>query len=68
MKFIINGLIFRVTIGTWNVAGILPCNDLEIEGWLCTEEPSDIYIIGLVCFIYLFHCDFIMLCPTSLIS
>jgi len=48
----INGLIFRVTIGTWNVAGILPCNDLEIEGWLCTEEPSDIYIIGLVCFIY----------------
>ncbi|RHN63128.1 putative inositol-polyphosphate 5-phosphatase [Medicago truncatula] len=37
----------RVTIGTWNVAGKHPCNDLEIEGWLCTEEePSDIYIIG----------------------
>ncbi|KAK2356477.1 hypothetical protein P8452_76271 [Trifolium repens] len=36
----------RVTIGTWNVAGVLPCNDLEIEGWLCIQEPSDIYIIG----------------------
>ncbi|GAU24806.1 hypothetical protein TSUD_157190 [Trifolium subterraneum] len=35
-----------VTIGTWNVAGVLPCNDLDIEGWLCIQEPSDIYIIG----------------------
>ncbi|CAJ2671709.1 unnamed protein product [Trifolium pratense] len=33
----------RVTIGTWNVAGIVPCNDLEIEGWLCIQEPSDHY-------------------------
>ncbi|XWS62102.1 hypothetical protein CRYUN_Cryun07bG0182000 [Craigia yunnanensis] len=36
----------RVTIGTWNVAGRLPCEDLEIDDWLCTEEPADIYIIG----------------------
>ncbi|XP_022639108.1 type I inositol polyphosphate 5-phosphatase 2 isoform X2 [Vigna radiata var. radiata] len=36
----------RVTIGTWNVAGRLPCKDLEIEDWLCTNEPADIYIIG----------------------
>ncbi|WJX89339.1 hypothetical protein P8452_71347 [Trifolium repens] len=36
----------RVTIGTWNVAGLLPCNDLDIEDWLCIQEPSDIYIIG----------------------
>ncbi|KAJ1428932.1 Inositol polyphosphate-related phosphatase [Sesbania bispinosa] len=36
----------RVTIGTWNVAGRLPCSDLEIEDWLCTNEPADIYIIG----------------------
>ena len=42
-------IIFRVTIGTWNVAGKHPCNDLEIESWLYTEEPSEIYIIGLVC-------------------
>ncbi|CAL5197875.1 unnamed protein product [Lathyrus oleraceus] len=36
----------RVTIGTWNVAGVSPCNDLEIDGWLCTQKPADIYIIG----------------------
>ncbi|KAK7263335.1 hypothetical protein RJT34_30923 [Clitoria ternatea] len=36
----------RVTIGTWNVAGRLPCKDLDIEDWLCTNEPTDIYIIG----------------------
>ncbi|ESW27746.1 hypothetical protein PHAVU_003G228700 [Phaseolus vulgaris] len=36
----------RVTIGTWNVAGRIPCKDLEIEDWLCTDEPADIYIIG----------------------
>ncbi|KAG7952462.1 hypothetical protein I3843_12G060100 [Carya illinoinensis] len=36
----------RVTIGTWNVAGRLPHEDLEIDDWLCTEEPADIYIIG----------------------
>ncbi|CAI8609460.1 unnamed protein product [Vicia faba] len=36
----------RVTIGTWNVAGVPPCNDLDIEDWLCTKKPADIYIIG----------------------
>ncbi|XP_020217390.1 type I inositol polyphosphate 5-phosphatase 2 [Cajanus cajan] len=36
----------RVTIGTWNVAGRHPCEDLEIDDWLCTEEPADIYILG----------------------
>ncbi|XP_061343935.1 type I inositol polyphosphate 5-phosphatase 2-like [Gastrolobium bilobum] len=36
----------RVTIGTWNVAGRVPCEDLEIDDWLCTEEPADIYILG----------------------
>ncbi|RDX72692.1 Type I inositol polyphosphate 5-phosphatase 2, partial [Mucuna pruriens] len=35
-----------VTIGTWNVAGRPPCKALDIEDWLCTNEPADIYIIG----------------------
>jgi hypothetical protein len=35
-----------VTIGTWNVAGRLPYEDLDIDDWLSTEEPADIYIIG----------------------
>ncbi|KAK4363354.1 hypothetical protein RND71_018595 [Anisodus tanguticus] len=33
----------RVTIGTWNVAGRLPDEDLEIDDWLCMNEPADIY-------------------------
>ncbi|ESW28638.1 hypothetical protein PHAVU_002G005300 [Phaseolus vulgaris] len=36
----------RVTIGTWNVAGRHPYEDLEIDDWLCTEDPADIYILG----------------------
>ncbi|KAF7828532.1 type I inositol polyphosphate 5-phosphatase 2-like [Senna tora] len=36
----------RVTVSTWNVAGRVPCEDLEIDDWLCTDEPADIYIIG----------------------
>ncbi|GKU95711.1 hypothetical protein SLEP1_g9036 [Rubroshorea leprosula] len=36
----------RVTVGTWNVAGRAPSDDLEIDDWLCTKEPADIYIIG----------------------
>ncbi|KAK6935024.1 hypothetical protein RJ641_035179 [Dillenia turbinata] len=36
----------RITIGTWNVAGRAPCDDLEIDEWLCTNEPTDIYILG----------------------
>ncbi|CAH1439817.1 unnamed protein product [Lactuca virosa] len=36
----------RMTIGTWNVAGRLPNEDLEIDEWLCMDQPSDIYILG----------------------
>ncbi|CAI9772449.1 unnamed protein product [Fraxinus pennsylvanica] len=36
----------RVMIGTWNVAGRLPFDDLEIDEWLCVQEPTDIYILG----------------------
>ncbi|XP_028772853.1 type I inositol polyphosphate 5-phosphatase 2-like isoform X2 [Neltuma alba] len=36
----------RFAIGTWNVAGRLPEEDLEIDDWLYTKEPADIYILG----------------------
>ncbi|KAI5655859.1 hypothetical protein M9H77_33046 [Catharanthus roseus] len=36
----------RVTVGTWNVAGRLPDEDLEIDDWLSMQEPADIYILG----------------------
>ncbi|KAK4369623.1 hypothetical protein RND71_013415 [Anisodus tanguticus] len=36
----------RVTVGTWNVAGRLPDKDLDIDEWICMQEPADIYILG----------------------
>ncbi|XP_052210332.1 type I inositol polyphosphate 5-phosphatase 2-like isoform X2 [Diospyros lotus] len=36
----------RVTVGTWNVAGRLPYDNLVIDEWLCIKEPADIYILG----------------------
>ncbi|KAJ9556071.1 hypothetical protein OSB04_010685 [Centaurea solstitialis] len=36
----------RVTVGTWNVGGKLPNEDLDIDEWLCMHEASDIYILG----------------------
>ncbi|XP_057511812.1 type I inositol polyphosphate 5-phosphatase 2-like isoform X2 [Actinidia eriantha] len=36
----------RVTIGTWNVAGRLPYEGLELDEWLCMKEAADIYILG----------------------
>lgn len=38
--------LYRVTIGTWNVAGKPPDDDVEIDEWLCMKEPADIYILG----------------------
>jgi hypothetical protein len=39
-------LICRVCVGTWNVAGRLPPDDLDIQDWLDMEEPADIYVLG----------------------
>ncbi|XP_058190189.1 type I inositol polyphosphate 5-phosphatase 2 isoform X1 [Rhododendron vialii] len=36
----------RLNIGTWNVAGRLPYDNLELDEWLCVNEPADIYILG----------------------
>ncbi|GJM93331.1 hypothetical protein PR202_ga09878 [Eleusine coracana subsp. coracana] len=36
----------RICAGTWNVAGRLPPNDLDIHEWLDMEEPADIYVLG----------------------
>lgn len=42
----INTKELRVTVGTWNVAGRLPHEDLEIDEWLSMQEPADVYILG----------------------
>ncbi|XP_020521443.1 type I inositol polyphosphate 5-phosphatase 1 isoform X2 [Amborella trichopoda] len=37
----------RICVGTWNVGGRLPPNDLDIDEWLLMEDPADIYVLGL---------------------
>lgn len=36
----------RLMVGTWNVAGRPPPEDLKIDEWLCLKEPADMYILG----------------------
>ncbi|XP_047328174.1 type I inositol polyphosphate 5-phosphatase 1-like isoform X2 [Impatiens glandulifera] len=36
----------KVCIATWNLGGKPPPDDLDIEGWLDTTEPADMYVIG----------------------
>uniref|UniRef100_A0A0D9V4Z0 Inositol polyphosphate-related phosphatase domain-containing protein n=1 Tax=Leersia perrieri TaxID=77586 RepID=A0A0D9V4Z0_9ORYZ len=36
----------KVCVGTWNVAGRHPPDDLDIQEWLDMEEPADIYVLG----------------------
>ncbi|KHN32832.1 Type I inositol-1,4,5-trisphosphate 5-phosphatase 1 [Glycine soja] len=36
----------RVCVGTWNVGGKLPPDDLDIDDWLGINEPADIYVLG----------------------
>ncbi|KAK9134402.1 hypothetical protein Syun_013732 [Stephania yunnanensis] len=37
----------RICVGTWNVGGRVPPEDLEIDDWLDVDEPADMYVIGL---------------------
>ncbi|XP_019084042.1 PREDICTED: type I inositol polyphosphate 5-phosphatase 1-like [Camelina sativa] len=37
----------RICVGTWNVGGRVPPADLDIDGWVDTIEPADIYVLGL---------------------
>nr|XP_016439781.1 PREDICTED: type I inositol polyphosphate 5-phosphatase 1-like isoform X2 [Nicotiana tabacum] len=50
----INTKKLRVCVGTWNVAGNFPSEDLELDSWLDVNELADIYVIGKAS---LFVCD-----------
>ncbi|XP_019706955.1 type I inositol polyphosphate 5-phosphatase 1 isoform X1 [Elaeis guineensis] len=43
----INTKELRICVGSWNVGGKLPPEDLDIREWLDVEEPADIYVLGL---------------------
>ncbi|KAF6149482.1 hypothetical protein GIB67_011383 [Kingdonia uniflora] len=36
----------RICVGTWNVGGKLPPDDLDIKSWLEIDQPADIYVLG----------------------
>ncbi|XP_047977234.1 type IV inositol polyphosphate 5-phosphatase 3-like [Salvia hispanica] len=36
----------RICAATWNVGGLTPDDDLDLDGWLDIAEPADIYVIG----------------------
>jgi len=42
-------ILSRIFVGSWNVGGVAPPDDLNMEDWLCTHtDPADIYVLGLV--------------------
>ncbi|CAL1410044.1 unnamed protein product [Linum trigynum] len=43
----INTKELRVRVATWNVGGKLPPDDLDIDDWVNTHDPADIYVLGL---------------------
>ncbi|KAE8728310.1 DNAse I-like superfamily protein isoform 2 [Hibiscus syriacus] len=36
----------RICVGTWNVGGKVPPDDLDIDDWLSINESADIYVLG----------------------
>lgn len=36
----------KILVGTWNVGGNVPSNDLDIEDWLGKQEQADMYVLG----------------------
>ncbi|KAF3445466.1 hypothetical protein FNV43_RR10642 [Rhamnella rubrinervis] len=43
----INTKELRIRVGTWNVGGKLPPDDLDIDDWIDIDDPADIYVLGL---------------------
>ncbi|KAF5734056.1 hypothetical protein HS088_TW16G00498 [Tripterygium wilfordii] len=37
---------YNIFVGSWNVGGVVPPEDLEMEDWLDTGNPADIYVLG----------------------
>ncbi|XVF29868.1 hypothetical protein REPUB_Repub16aG0007600 [Reevesia pubescens] len=43
----INTKEIRIRVGTWNVGGKVPPDDLDIDDWIGINEPADMYVLGL---------------------
>ncbi|KAJ3695035.1 hypothetical protein LUZ60_000412 [Juncus effusus] len=42
----INTKELRICVGTWNVGGRVPPDDLDLSDWLDMSQPADIYVLG----------------------
>ncbi|KAI4389223.1 hypothetical protein MLD38_001471 [Melastoma candidum] len=42
----INTKELKIRVGTWNVGGKLPPDDLDIDDWIDICDPADIYVLG----------------------
>ncbi|XWS23498.1 hypothetical protein CRYUN_Cryun28dG0019100 [Craigia yunnanensis] len=42
----INTKEIRICVGTWNVGGRVPPDDLDIDDWIDINKPADIYVLG----------------------
>lgn len=40
----------RMAVGTWNVGGISPKEDMNLNHWLTTHALADIYVLGYYCY------------------
>jgi len=36
----------RIAVGTWNVGGLLPPDDINLDEFLDSSDPADIYVLG----------------------
>ncbi|KAJ0025082.1 hypothetical protein Pint_07868 [Pistacia integerrima] len=43
----INTKELRIRVGTWNVGGKIPPDDLDIDDWIGINDPADIFVLGL---------------------
>lgn len=42
------GVVCRMFVGTWNVGGKSPNEGLNLRNWLMLPSPADIYVIGYI--------------------
>jgi hypothetical protein len=48
--------ICRVFVSTWNVGGKSPNRNLNIDDWLHSSPPADIYVLGFVHILKFYFC------------
>jgi len=39
-------VVSRIAVGTWNVGGLLPPDDINLDDFIDTSDPADIYVLG----------------------